>query len=113
MDKSCYAFLYAALATEQLFVNVVIILVAARLLGELFQRFNLPSLVGELLAGIVIGPSVLSLVKPTDSLTVLSDLGVFFLMFLAGLEMDPREIRKAGTRAAILSSIAFILPLVL
>jgi Kef-type K+ transport system membrane component KefB len=104
--------LYAALATEQLFVNVVIILVAARLLGELFQRFNLPSLVGELLAGVVIGPSVLSLVKPTDSLTVLSDLGVFFLMFLAGLEMDPREIRKAGIRAAILSSIAFILPLV-
>jgi Kef-type K+ transport system membrane component KefB len=89
--------LYAALATEQLFVNVVIILVAARLLGELFQRFNLPSLVGELLAGVVIGPSVLSLVKPTDSLTVLSDLGVFFLMFLAGLEMDPREIRKAGS----------------
>jgi Na+:H+ antiporter len=100
------------LATEQLFVNVVIILVAARLLGEVFQRFNLPSLVGELLAGIIIGPSVLSLVKPNESLTVLSDLGVFFLMFLAGLEMDPREIRKAGIRAGILSCIAFSLPFI-
>lgn len=100
------------MATEQLFVNVVIILVAARLLGEVFQRFNLPSLVGELLAGIIIGPSVLSLVKPNESLTVLSDLGVFFLMFLAGLEMDPREIRKAGIRAGILSCIAFSLPFI-
>ena len=100
------------MATEQLFVNVVIILVAARLLGEVFQRFNLPSLVGELLAGIIIGPSVLSLVKPNESLTVLSDLGVFFLMFLAGLEMDPREIRKAGIRAGILSCIAFSIPLI-
>lgn len=100
------------MATEQLFVNVVIILVAARLLGEVFQRFNLPSLVGELLAGIIIGPSVLSLVRPNESLTVLSDLGVFFLMFLAGLEMDPREIRKAGIRAGILSCIAFSLPFI-
>ena len=100
------------MATEQLFVNVVIILVAARLLGEVFQRFNLPSLVGELLAGIIIGPSVLSLVRPNESLTVLSDLGVFFLMFLAGLEMDPREIRKAGIRAGILSCVAFSLPFI-
>ena len=100
------------MATEQLFVNVVIILVAARLLGEVFQRFNLPSLVGEHLAGIIIGPSVLSLVRPNESLTVLSDLGVFFLMFLAGLEMDPREIRKAGIRAGILSCVAFSLPFI-
>jgi len=100
------------MATEQLFVNVVIILVAARLLGEIFQRVGLPSLVGELLAGIIIGPSILSLVRPDESLTVLSDLAVFFLMFLAGLEMDPREIRKAGLRACILSVIAFSIPLV-
>ena len=100
------------MATEQLFVNVVIILVAARLLGEIFQRVGLPSLVGELLAGIIIGPSILSLVRPDESLTVLSDLAVFFLMFLAGLEMDPREIRRAGLPACILSVIAFSVPLV-
>jgi Kef-type K+ transport system membrane component KefB len=100
------------MATEQLFVNVVIILVAARLLGEIFQRVGLPSLVGELLAGIIIGPSILSLVRPDESLAVLSDLAVFFLMFLAGLEMDPREIRRAGLPACILSVIAFSVPLV-
>ncbi len=100
------------MATEQLFVNVVIILVAARVLGEIFQRIGLPSLVGELLAGIIIGPSILSLVLPNESLTVLSDLSVFFLMFLAGLEMDPREIRRAGLRSCLLSIIAFSVPMV-
>lgn len=100
------------MATEQLFISVVIILVAARLLGEFFQRLKMPPLVGELAAGIIIGPYVLKLITPNDSLTVLSDLGVFFLMLLAGLQMDPREIRKAGLYAAVLSVIAFSIPFV-
>jgi Kef-type K+ transport system membrane component KefB len=52
----------------------------------------------------------LKLITPDPSLNVISDLGVFFLMLLAGLQMDPREIRKAGLRGAILSAIAFSLP---
>jgi Kef-type K+ transport system membrane component KefB len=100
------------MATEQLFISVVIILVATRLLGEFTQRLRLPPLVGELAAGIIIGPYVLKLVTPDESLNVISDLGVFFLMLLAGLQMDPREIRKAGLRGGILSIIAFSLPYV-
>ena len=98
------------MATEQLFISVVIILVATRLLGEFSQRLRLPPLVGELAAGIIIGPYVLKLITPDQSLNVISDLGVFFLMLLAGLQMDPREIRKAGLRGCILSAIAFSLP---
>jgi Kef-type K+ transport system membrane component KefB len=98
-------------ATEQLFVSIVIILVAARVLGELFQRFRQPPLVGELLAGVIIGPSILGLVLPNPDLHVLSDLAVFFLMFLAGLEMDPREIRRAGKAAVVISTVAFFAPL--
>ena len=98
------------MATEQLFISVVIILVATRLLGEFSQRLRLPPLVGELAAGIIIGPYVLKLITPDQSLNVISDLGVFFLMLLAGLQMDPREIRKAGFRGAILSILAFSLP---
>lgn len=100
------------MATEELFISVVIILVATRLLGEFSQRLRLPPLVGELAAGIIIGPYVLKLVTPDESLNVISDLGVFFLMLLAGLQMDPREIRKAGLRGGILSVIAFSLPYV-
>jgi Kef-type K+ transport system membrane component KefB len=100
------------MATEELFISVVIILVATRLLGEFSQRLRLPPLVGELAAGIIIGPYVLKLITPDQSLNVISDLGVFFLMLLAGLQMDPREIRKAGLRGGILSVIAFSLPYV-
>ena len=98
------------MATEELFISVVIILVATRILGEFSQRFRMPPLVGELAAGIIIGPYVLKLVTPSASLNVISDLAVFFLMLLAGLQMDPREIRKAGLRAGILSAIAFSIP---
>ena len=99
------------MATEQLFVSIVIILVAARILGEVFQRIGQPPLVGELLAGLIIGPSVLGLVLPNPDLQVLSNLAVFFLMFLAGLEMDAREIRRAGRSAIVISIVAFFIPL--
>jgi Kef-type K+ transport system membrane component KefB len=99
------------LATEQLFVSIILILVSARILGEVFQRIGQPPLVGELLAGLVIGPSILGLVGPSADLHVISNLAVFFLMFLAGLEMDPREIRRAGGSAIVISIIAFFIPL--
>jgi Kef-type K+ transport system membrane component KefB len=98
-------------ATEQLFVSIVIILVAARVLGELFQRIKQPPLVGELLAGIIIGPSLLGFVLPSTDLHVLSNLAVFFLMLLAGLEMDPHQIRKVGKPAIVISLVAFFFPL--
>jgi Kef-type K+ transport system membrane component KefB len=99
------------MAAEELFVSVIVILVAARLLGELFQRIKQPPLIGEILAGVLIGPSVLGIVSHGPSLDVLSDLAVFFLMLLAGLEMDPKEIRRAGKQAAVVSVVAFIIPL--
>ncbi|MDP8888078.1 MAG: cation:proton antiporter [Thermoproteota archaeon] len=99
------------MASEQLFVSIIIILVAARILGEVFQRIGQPPLVGELLAGLIIGPSILGLVHPSIDLHVLSNLAVFFLMFLAGLEMDPREIRRAGGSAIVISIVAFLIPL--
>lgn len=99
------------MATEQLFVSIVIMLVGARVLGELLQRVRQPPLVGEILAGVIIGPSLLAVVVPSADLRVLSDLAVFFLMFLTGLEMDPREIRKQGRRAMVISVLAFLVPL--
>ena len=94
------------MATEHLFVNIIIILVAARILGEVFQRIGQPPLVGELLAGLIIGPSIFGLVLPSTDLHVLTNLAVFFLMFLAGLEMDSREIRRSGRSAIVISIIA-------
>ena len=99
------------MVTADLFFSIVIILVSARILGEVAQRFHQPALVGEILAGIILGPSLLLIVVPNEDLAVLSELAVFFLMFLAGLEMHPEEIKKAGKSAIIISTIAFVLPL--
>ena len=98
------------MAAEELFVSVIIILVAARVLGEVFQRLKQPPLIGEILAGVIIGPSVLGFIHYTADLNVLADLAVFFLMLLAGLEMDPREIRRAGRYAIVISLLAFSIP---
>lgn len=95
---------------SELFINVIVMLVAARILGEIAQRIKQPALVGELMAGVIIGPSLLGIVNIDTSLKVITDLGVFFLMFLTGLEMHPDELKKAGKRALVLSVAAFLVP---
>lgn len=95
---------------EQVFISVVILLAGARLLGELFRRIKQPALAGELLAGIILGPTLFGLVKPDESLELLSTIAIFFVMLLIGLEMDLREIRKAGKSAVIISVIALTIP---
>lgn len=69
-----------------------------------------PALVGHLLAGVIIGPSLLNIVHPSESFDVVIDLAIFFLMFLAGLELHPQEIKRAGRNAIALSVLAFVVP---
>ena len=95
---------------EEFFIGIVIILVVAKLFGELFRRLKQPALVGELLAGMILGPSLFGLFQPTDTFSVFKGLAVFFLMFLAGMEMNMNEIRKASKRAVIISMLAFFIP---
>jgi Kef-type K+ transport system membrane component KefB len=97
---------------ETFFINIVIMLVTALALGEVFKRIHQPALVGHLLAGVIIGPSLLNIVQPDESLETVINLSIFFLMFLAGLELHPEQIRKAGKNAIILSVLAFIVPFV-
>jgi Kef-type K+ transport system membrane component KefB len=95
---------------EALLVNIVVMLVSALTLGEVFKRLKQSALVGHLLAGVIIGPSLFNVVQPDDSFEVIVNLSIFFLMFLAGLELDLEVMRKAGRNAIILSVIAFIVP---
>ncbi|HSB84338.1 MAG TPA: cation:proton antiporter, partial [Nitrosarchaeum sp.] len=71
-----------------------------------------PALVGELLAGMILGPSLFGFVHTDKSFDVLTSIAVFFLMLLAGLEMDLREIKRAGKSAVVISLIAFTIPFV-
>ena len=65
----------------EILLSLLIMLIAAKLLAEVFERLRQPAVVGEILAGILIGPSVLGLVKPSEIITTLAEIGVIFLLF--------------------------------
>lgn len=95
-----------------LLTSILVLLVSARLLGELMIRFKQPALVGEILAGIILGPGLLNLVKPTDHLAGISELSVFLIVLSAGLEMDLGEVvTSIRGRAFFGALIGFLLPL--
>ncbi len=85
-------------------------LVVAKLFGEIFRRMKQPALVGELLAGIVLGPSLFGFFHPDEMFSIFKGLAVFFLMFLAGMEMNLNEIKKASKKAVVISLAAFFVP---
>jgi Kef-type K+ transport system membrane component KefB len=78
--------------TEHLIINLLLILCVAWILGSFFARFGLPVMLGELLAGIILGPPLLGMVTASPALDLLADLGIFFVMFYTGMEMDPKEL---------------------
>jgi Kef-type K+ transport system membrane component KefB len=93
------------------FTNLLILLIAARLLGELFERFKQPSMIGEIIAGIILGPTVFGLINPTDDIRVIADLGVFLLVIIAGLEVNVDDIiRSLRGKNIFITIMAFIIP---
>jgi Kef-type K+ transport system membrane component KefB len=95
---------------SKIIINIILILLVAWLLGDLFQRLHLPRLLGELVAGLILGPSLLGWVRPQEGLTLLADLGVFFLMFYSGMEMDPRELLEHFWISLAVALGGFVLP---
>jgi Kef-type K+ transport system membrane component KefB len=94
------------------FTNLLILLVLARLLGEIFEKFKQPAMIGEIIAGIILGPTLLNIIHRTEEVKTISELGVFLLVIIVGLEIDFDDILKSikGKRI-IISIMAFFLPL--
>ncbi|HWO94034.1 MAG TPA: cation:proton antiporter, partial [Dehalococcoidia bacterium] len=88
-------------ASGDLFISLALILLTARLGGQLSSMLGLPSVFGVLITGVVLGPSVTDLVEPTDSLGGLANIGVVLLLFIAGLETDLVELRTVGVPATL------------
>lgn len=86
--------------------------VAAKLAAELFERLKQPAVAGEILAGVLIGPSVLGLVAPSELTDALAELGVIFLLFLVGLETKPADIFRVGGRALFVALLGVVLPFI-
>ena len=96
-----------------LIFSLLLVLVSAKILGEIAERFGQPSMIGEVLAGVILGPSLLGVVSNTPELKVLADLGVFLLIVMAGLEIEAEDIRNSvrGKNAWIVL-LGFIVPFI-
>ncbi|MBU6317569.1 MAG: cation:proton antiporter, partial [Acidobacteria bacterium] len=98
----------------RLLADLLIVLVAAKLVGELAERLRIPSVLGEIVAGVVIGPSVLGLVDLTGdrgvSIGVLAEIGVLLLLLAVGMEMDLAELGKVGRPSLLVAVIGVAAP---
>ena len=81
---------------DRVLVDILIVLVAAKVAAELAERLNIPAVIGEIVAGVVIGPSMLGWVEQIEVLRILGELGVILLLLEVGLQMDVGELRSVG-----------------
>lgn len=95
-----------------IFRDLAIIIVFAKLFGVIARKCKAPQVVGEIIAGLLIGPSVLGLVQQSDFLAGMAEVGVVLLMFSAGLETDLKELMKTGPVAFLIACAGVFVPLV-
>lgn len=95
------------------FKDLAIIIIAAKFFGILARKCKAPQVVGEIIAGLIIGPSILGLVNQSDFLIEMAEIGVIILMFSAGLETDLKDLMKTGPIAALIACAGVFVPLIL
>lgn len=97
-------------SAAQIPFSMLVVFASAKLLSEVFERIGQPGIVGEILAGILIGPYVFGWMAPNEVLSILSDLGVMFLLFRVGLDVKASELMKLGGTALTVALAGVILP---
>ena len=95
-----------------IFKSLCIIVIAAKICGILARKLKAPQVVGEILAGVLIGPSVLGLVEQSDFLAQLAEIGVVLLMFSAGLQTNLHDLLRTGLKAFAIACAGVLVPLV-
>jgi len=94
-------------------IQLVVILLSARVFGELAAYFKIPSVIGELVAGIIIGPSILGFIEISNPIHLLAQIGIILLLFEVGIETDIGRLSSAGGKALIVAVGGVVLPFVL
>lgn len=92
-------------------LDLAVILLSTKLLGLFTKRFQLPQVVGALVAGLVLGPAVLNIISETDFIKSTAEIGVIVLMFCAGMETDINELKKSGKASFVIALIGVLVPL--
>ncbi|HUS12009.1 MAG TPA: cation:proton antiporter [Pyrinomonadaceae bacterium] len=107
-----------------LLLQIIVIIIAARLFGAVFRRIGQPPVMGEMIAGIALGPSVFGLLFPEavtflfppssmNALSVLSQIGVVLFMFIVGMELDIQHLREKASAAVMVSHASIVVPFLL
>jgi Kef-type K+ transport system membrane component KefB len=104
------ALVAASAEAARLPLAMLIVFGSAKLLAEFFERLNQPGIVGEILAGVLVGPSVLNWIQPADFLSTLAQLGVMFLLFRVGLEVKASELMAVGGTASLVAVLGVVAP---
>jgi Kef-type K+ transport system membrane component KefB len=94
-------------------LSMLVVFGCAKLLAEVFEHFGQPGIVGEIVAGVLVGPSVLNWIQPNEILHALSELGVMFLLFRVGLEVKASELMQVGRTAFLVAMLGVIVPFIL
>ena len=97
----------------EILLDLAIILFFAKVFGILARKCKAPQVVGQILAGLIIGPCVLGWVTQTEFITQMAEIGVIILMFEAGLETDLKELVKTGPIAFLIACAGVFVPLVM
>lgn len=93
--------------------DLAVIVIAAKCFGIAARRLKLPQVVGEIVAGLLIGPSFLGLVEQSDFLTIMAEIGVILLMFSAGLQNKLSDLLKTGPKAFLIACAGVFVPLIM
>lgn len=98
--------------TYMILRDLAIIILAAKFMGLVAQKCKVPAVVGEIVAGLIIGPCLLGLVKPSDFINQMAEIGVILIMFSAGLETNLKELKKSGLAALVIACFGVAVPLI-
>ncbi|MFC1748785.1 cation:proton antiporter [Pseudomonadota bacterium] len=101
------------MAAHDFFLHLLVILLTARIFGELAARMKAPSVIGELFAGVVLGPSVFGWLEPEEVIRLLAEIGIILLLFEVGLETDVKKLMGTGLKSVWVAVVGFVLPLLL
>ena len=93
-------------------LDIALILLSTKLLGLVTRKFNLPQVVGALLAGVILGPAALNILNETDFISTMAEIGVIVLMFTAGLESDVRQLKSNWKESLLIASMGVLIPLI-
>jgi Kef-type K+ transport system membrane component KefB len=98
---------------DQLLLELFLIFLSAKVIGEIFERVNMPGVLGEILAGVAFGPWALAWIHASDTVNSIAEIGAIFVLFSAGLETSASDLIRVGRKALLVATAGVIAPFVL